>query len=72
MKARLPLDEMTPEEKLKALEEIWESLTGAPAELPSPPWHEDVLRNREKAESQGKSEFIPWAEAKKSIRNSTE
>jgi hypothetical protein len=70
MEMALPLDQMTITEKLHALEEIWESLCRAPANLPSPAWHADVLRARENRVQQGSSKFNDWTEAKKKIRDS--
>jgi hypothetical protein len=32
------------DEKLRAMEELWESLTQDEARLESPPWHQDALR----------------------------
>lgn len=52
----LPLDKMTTEEKLRALEEIWDSLTATPNGVPSPGWHDDILKAREES-SQGRVGF---------------
>ncbi len=68
----LPLDRMTTEEKLLVLEQIWDDLCGRPSEVPSPPWHEEVLKGREKRVQEGASRFVDWAEAKRNIRESTE
>ena len=46
MKLTLPLDKMTTEEKLLALEEIWEDLCRTPDNIPSPAWHVGVLEER--------------------------
>lgn len=35
MELKLPLDQMTTEEKLRAIEEIWESIACKPEEVPS-------------------------------------
>ena len=69
MQVTLPLDEMTISDKLRALEEIWENLCRTPDSIPSPPWHADVLRAREKRVREGSSEFVDWADAKQEIRD---
>jgi hypothetical protein len=70
MELNLSLDKMTPEEKLRAIEVIWEDLCRTTPDLPSPEWHGDVLKQREKRASQGKEEFLDWDEAKDRIRKS--
>jgi hypothetical protein len=68
----LPLDQMTIDEKLRALQEIWEDLCHTAEDIPSPAWHADVLAAREERVWQGKSEFVDWTEAKRKIRDSAE
>jgi len=68
----LPLDKMTTEEKLRALEEIWDSLAATPSEVPSPAWHEDILKAREEGARKGESKFLDWDEAKRNLRKATE
>ena len=65
----LPLDEMTVEEKLQVMEMLWENLCQDEANIPSPAWHEEVLREREAALSRGEDEVEDWEEAKRRIRN---
>jgi putative addiction module component (TIGR02574 family) len=69
MRPNLPLDEMSVSEKIILLEEIWDSLRAGKEEIPSPAWHEDVLRAREKRVQEGSSQFIDWQEAKRRLRN---
>ena len=64
----LRLDKMTVRDKLQALEEIWDDLCRSAKGIPSPSWHADVLRAREKRIQQGSSRFTDWAEAKRKIR----
>jgi len=67
----LPLDKMTTEDKLAAMERLWEDLCRNPESLPSPSWHEDVLSAREKRAHEGRAEFAPFNGAKDRIRKST-
>lgn len=50
----IPLEQMSVKDKLQAIEEIWTDLAGTPENIPSPSWHVDVLRAREKRISEGK------------------
>ena len=69
MEVTLPLDKMTISEKLRALEEIWDDLCRGAEEIPSPAWHADVLRAREKRIKKQSAPFTDWADAKSEIRN---
>lgn len=70
MDIALPLDQMTIEEKLRAMERIWENLCRDEVSVPSPAWHEDVLRARESRLQADQETCIDWDTAKKRIRES--
>lgn len=72
MTVGLPLDRMSTEEKLRVLEETWDSLSATPDEVPSPDWHGEVLKRREEKVKNGESKFIEWDEAKRNIREAPE
>ena len=63
----LPLDEMTQEEKLAAMEALWRDLSSRPDELESPAWHGEVLRERLRQVEAGEMHFLPWEDAQKRI-----
>jgi hypothetical protein len=65
----LPLEEMTTEDKIRAMETIWDDLCKKDENIISPSWHKDILDEREKAIENGKEEFIDWSEAKKQIED---
>ena len=67
----IPLDKMTIKDKLTAMEQLWENLCRTPNAIPSPPWHEDVLIEREKQVSEGTAKFSSLAEVKDRLRKST-
>ena len=69
MNLTLPLDRMSIAEKLRAMEEIWDDLSRSAEDVPSPPWHEDVLRARAERIRDGSSKFMDWEQAKQSIRD---
>jgi hypothetical protein len=70
MNLALPLDQMTTPEKLKAMEALWDNLCEKSDELISPPWHGDVLTERDNRVAEGKETVYDWGEAKKRIRKS--
>lgn len=67
MRYTLPLDEMTIDEKLKVMEQIWENLCRNPAVVPSPAWHAPILHQRESLVQQGIEQATDWRDAKKII-----
>jgi len=68
----LPLDKMTTEDKIAAMEQIWDDLCRNPESVSSPPWHEKVLSARKKSIQEGKAKFSDFTAAKDRIRKSTE
>jgi hypothetical protein len=67
----LNLGEMTTEEKLRAMEMLWDDICRSAPDFSSPSWHEDVLRERERRIRDGKDKFVDWDQAKKDILDST-
>ena len=65
----LPLDKMTTEEKLQAMEELWADLTKNENDFPSPGWHKDILELRAKRVLEGSEDYVDWELAKKKLRN---
>jgi len=68
MNYKLPLDEMTTEEKLEVMESIWEDLCRNPEAVPSPARHASVLNERAAKVQQGEEQITGWEEAKKRMR----
>ncbi len=62
----LDIDQMTLEEKLRAMEALWDDLCRKNA-VPVPQWHKDILDERERQIEAGKAEFIDWDIAKRRI-----
>ncbi|MBI4027932.1 MAG: addiction module protein [Verrucomicrobia bacterium] len=71
MATLLPLDQMTLEDKLRAMEEIWDDLRLQEERLPVPEWHKKVLDERERLVREGKAHFTDWETAKKRITDRT-
>ncbi len=68
MPTNLPLKEMTLEEKLAAMESLWEDLARSPEAVESPAWHKEVLDERRQRVADGKARFVDWEQAKAEIR----
>ncbi len=69
MSFNLPLKAMSLQEKLAAMESLWEDLTRTPEAIESPAWHKDILDERRQRLAEGQSRFIDWETAKADIRN---
>ena len=68
MSAALPLDKMSTEEKLIAMEELWADLSRNQEQFESPRWHEEVLKEREERVKEGLERPIEWEVAKSELR----
>ncbi|MEK7793329.1 MAG: addiction module protein [Candidatus Hydrogenedentota bacterium] len=62
----LPLDTMSVEEKLQAMETLWDDLCRHDANVPSPAWHGEVLAERDAALARGEETPVDWEVAKAS------
>ena len=70
MQATLPLEKMTLEEKFMTMEMIWDDIIKHSPDFPSPSWHADVLKERDKLLRNKEEKLIDWDTAKKSLQNS--
>src|SRR4051794_29496975 len=52
----LPLDRMSVEEKIQAMESLWDDLCNRAGGVVSPAWHENVLAERDAAHKRGEDE----------------
>lgn len=66
-RVQLPLSELSFEQKLDLLEQLWKSLLQDEERVKSPDWHEDVLRERESAFKAGRIKLSDWEDAKQRI-----
>lgn len=72
MKA-LPTHEMSWDEKLRTMEELWESLSqDEEQQFASPPWHEDEIREAVIRYEGGQEQPVEWAKAKSELRKRAE
>lgn len=53
---------MTVAERLQAMEQLWDSLSQEPENVPSPEWHRDILLERKKQAESGEAKFLTLAQ----------
>ncbi|MDN5865099.1 MAG: addiction module protein [Gammaproteobacteria bacterium] len=68
MATSLALDQMTVEEKILAMESLWQDLCAHAPDMASPNWHEDILNSRQAAIEHAEDKFEDWETAKENIR----
>jgi hypothetical protein len=68
----LDLEQMSREEKLKAMHQLWEDLARDESSVQSPAWHSDALREVEERVRQGVERAHDWEDAKKELRRRME
>jgi hypothetical protein len=66
------LDALTVAEKVRLLEQVWQSLCGQPHTFTSPDWHADVLVERRQRILDGSATRISWKEAKAQLQHLAE
>jgi hypothetical protein len=67
MPISLPLDEMSAEEKVRMMESLWDDLCRRAETVESPPWHGEILAEREAAIRRGEDHFEDWESARQKI-----
>jgi len=71
MSTALPLDQMSLDEKLRALEALWDDLCRREESVPVPTWHRELLDERQRLIEEGKVQFSDWETAKRRIAEQT-
>ena len=59
---------MTIQEKLAAMEALWEDLSRSPEAIESPKWDREILDERRQRVADGTAQFEDWETAKAKIR----
>lgn len=67
MAVELAIDGLSVQDKIELMNRLWESLAKSPQDIPSPPWHAEVLAARQAKMDRGESKPIPWGDAKREI-----
>ena len=64
----LEIQQMPRQEKLKLMEMLWADLSQNEAELESPAWHADALRETAERRARGEKTVLDWEQAKAKLR----
>lgn len=67
MPASLPISKMSRREKLIAMETLWTDLSKDDADVESPAWHGEALRETECLIKAGKAKFLDLDDAKAAL-----
>jgi len=59
---------MTVEDKLSAMEALWDDISRLRPTIDPPAWHRDMLDERERNLQAGSDELLDWEDAKRVIR----
>jgi hypothetical protein len=68
MLTTLQIEQMSRAEKLQVMEALWADLSETEAEVESPAWHADVLRETEARVAAGEERITDWDTAKRELR----
>jgi len=66
----LDLDLMTTQDKMEAMERLWDDLCRGTSEIDSPAWHEGALIERARQVKEDENSILNWEQAKRYIQNS--
>jgi hypothetical protein len=64
----LEIQQMPRREKLKLMETLWADLSRDEAEVESPAWHADALRETSERMARGEEKIMDWKQAKVELR----
>jgi Putative addiction module component len=64
----LEIQQMPRLEKLKLMETLWTELSRDEAEVESPAWHADALRETVERVARGEEKILDWEQAKVNLR----
>ena len=65
------ISRLSPAEKLRLVEELWDTLAAAPEQLPIPEWHKQALAEAQAAYEANPEAGSPWPEVKARITRKT-
>ena len=64
----LEIQQLPREEKLRLMEALWADLSRDEAEVESPAWHADALRETAERVARGEEKVLDWERAKAELR----
>ena len=65
----IEIQQLPRQEKLKLMELLWAELSRDEAELESPTWHADALRETTERRDRGEETVLDWEQAKEKLRS---
>ena len=63
------LEMMSVTERLKVMDQLWDSLNRHADEIPSPDWHQDVLADRKARAQRGEAKFLTLEQLRSRLRS---
>ena len=64
----LEIQQLPRQEKLRLMEALWTDLSRDEAEVESPAWHADALRETAERVARGEEKVLDWEQAKTKLR----
>ena len=64
------LERMSVAERLRAMDQLWDSLNRCGEEIPSPDWHQDVLADRKARAQRGEAKFLTLDQLRSRLQSS--
>jgi len=64
----LEIQRLPRQEKLRLMEALWADLSRDEAEVESPAWHADALRETAERAARGEEKVLDWEQAKTKLR----
>ena len=64
----LEIQQLPRQEKLRLMEALWADLSRDEAEVESPAWHADALRETAERVARGEEKVLDWEQAKTKLR----
>ncbi|MEM6333808.1 MAG: addiction module protein [Planctomycetota bacterium] len=64
------INAMSTDDRLRAIEQLWDSLPNPNAEVDSPGWHEGVLRSRRERAESGEARLLTLSQLRQRLSDS--
>jgi len=66
------IEKMSVTERLRAIEQLWESLNHYADKIPSPDWHREILDERKNRAQRGEAKFLTLEQLRARLRGPSE
>ena len=63
----IDIEKLSPEQRLRLIEELWESLRKTPGAIPLTPAQKQELDRRIDEYERGETETVPWSQVKRRV-----